>query len=170
MSDQQIETLKASERAQMIEETIPAGVVETLKVEEYEVAAAPVTPRTSRRAHRHAWGGTQRGALRGKPAWLWIVVGILALVVLSAAPALNWWGLLLLLPAYSNYQSYRADRAAGLATRHTRSMLRRTIWALVFMGVVLFSAWEMLIPLLLVGWGFSLLAVRAQNVTPTPVY
>ena len=161
---QEIEVLKDEEKRRLehddlyAAEEVSAEIVDYLKVTEDELV--PVPQPSSRRQRRAA---RQRSGRAPKLLRLAAVAALVWLVFAAGSAGLlagNWWALFLLLPIVKNFQAVREDRRTGEINRQTKRAMSGMIFASLFMVMFLTGAWNLMWPLLLIGWGVSQVMYR----------
>lgn len=162
----EIDRLKHEEKELMDKELYAEDYVQTLKVEESEIDELETEERPNYAPQR--W--RERRVERKRSGWF-PFLGIIAVIWVLSAGVVNigsLWAVLLLFPAFKNWERVQEDRRTGNVTRQTKKALRGMMFAFLFAFMFLFNAWSAFFPLLLISWGLtSIYAGRWKN---DPVY
>lgn len=151
----EIDELKAEAKEELeygadVLETYSAETVEYLKIEEDEIAEPAPERSTSFDYDFSAVDWPELGII----AFLtWIFTG-------SAFGLGSFWAFFLLLPMMSNWKTVQADSDSGTFDHGTHQAVRGVVMSVAFMGMILFNAWGLFFPILLIGWGISMLWSR----------
>ena len=156
----EIERLKEEEKQQLaaedvfVEEVISAETVEYLKIEEAETRAPARQSRRKSIALNQPLPGWARLAVAGGVLWAVFAAGNAGFFLT------NWWALFLIFPLWKNLQSVAEDRRRGIVTRQTRKSLTGAMLAGVFTFAMLSGSWGLMWPMLLIGWGISMVLIN----------